>query len=294
MTRGAKIIAGTVIFILVLMALIFYRVDVKEYVIVTQFGRPVKTIREPGLYWKWPDPIQTVNRFDRRLQVYETRLIEYLTEDKKNIVVQCFVGWKIENPLKFFQAVGSVMMAWQKIDDIVCSQLGAVLGDYPMAAIISTDEEEVKIGEMEARMTEGANSKTSENYGIQIKEIGICRLALPEDNAQAVYRRMKEERRSIANKYRAEGKEKATEIRAAADRQKSDILARAYRDAQVTMGEGDAEAIKIYAEAFEKDPEFYKFLRTLESYKKILNKKTTVVLSSDSDLLRYLNNKEIK
>lgn len=294
MSRGAKIITGTSIFILILMALIFYRVDVKEYIIVTQFGRPVKTISEPGLYWKWPDPIQTVNRFDRRLQVYETRLIEYLTKDKKNIIVQCFVGWRIEHPLKFFQAVGSIMTAEQKIDDIVCAQLGSVLGDYPMSAIISTDEKEVKISGMEARMTEGANSKTSENYGIRVKEIGICRLVLPKDNAQAVYRRMKEERRSIANKYRAEGKEKATEIRAAADRQKSDILARAYRDAQVTMGEGDAEAIGIYAKAFEKDPEFYKFLRTLESYKKILNKKTTVILSSDSDLLRYLNRKEAK
>ena len=169
------------------------------------------------------------------------------------------------------------MTVEQKIDDIVCAQLGAVLGDCPMSSIISTDEKEVKISEMEARMTEGANSRTSENYGIQVKEIGICRLALPEDNAQAVYKRMKEERLSIANKYRAEGREKATEIRAAADRQKSDILAKAYRGAQITMGEGDAEAIKIYAEAFEKDPEFYKFLRTLESYKKILNEKTTVV-----------------
>lgn len=289
-----KIITSVVIFVLLVITLIFYKVDVTEYVVVTQFGRPVRTITEPGLYWKWPDPIQTVNRFDRRLRVYETKPIEYLTQDRKNIIIQCFVTYRIKDPLEFFQAVGDMVTAEQKIDDIVCAQVGAVLGDCPMSAIISTDEKQIKISEMEWSMTEGANKKTIRNYGIQIKEIGICRLALPEDNAQAVYRRMIEERRAIANKYRAEGKEKAAEIKAAADKLKSDILADAYRDAQITMGEGDAQAIKIYAEAYQKDPEFYKFLRTLESYKKILDEKTTVVLSSDSDLLQYLNKKEIK
>ena len=274
--------------------LIFYKVDERECVVVTQFGHPVKTITESGLYYKWPDPVQTVNRFEKRLVLYKTRLIEYLTEDKKNIIVQCFVCWRISEPLRFFQAVGNNISAEKKIDDIICAQLGSILGNYEMASIVSTEKDAVKIKEIEKDITKNSNKKTIDSYGIEIKEIGICRLALPQDNVESVYKRMKSERESIANKYRAEGREKADIIRSEADKIQSDILSEAYKDAEIIKGEGDASAIKIYAEAFEKDSAFYRFIRTLESYKRIIDEKTTVVLSSKSDLFKYLNKKTNK
>ena len=274
--------------------LIFYKVDEREYVVVTQFGHPVETITKPGLHYKWPDPIQTVNRFEKRLMLYKTRLIEYLTEDKKNVIVQCFVCWRISEPLEFFQAVGNNISAAKKIDDIICAQLGSVLGNYEMSSIISSKKDAVKIKEIEKSITKNSNKKTIDSYGIEIKEIGICRLALPQDNVESVYKRMKAERESIANKYRAEGREKADIIRSEANQIQSDILSGAYKDAEIIKGEGDAAAIKIYAEAFETDSAFYKFIRTLGSYNKIIDDKTTVVLSSESDLFKYLNKKTDK
>ena len=294
MKTGNKFLIIMLVVIVGLSFLIFYKVDEREHVIITQFGQPVKTITDPGLYYKWPDPVQTVNRFDKRLMLYKTRLIEYLTQDKKNIIVQCFVCWRIDNPLEFFQAVGNNISAAKKIDDIVCAQLGSILGNYEMASIISIEKDSVKIKEIEKVITENSNKKTIDSYGIKIKEVGICRLALPQDNVESVYKRMKSERESIANKYRAEGREKADIIRSEANKIQSDILSEAYKDAEIIKGEGDAAATKIYAEAFEKDSAFYKFIRTLESYKRIIDDKTTVVLSSKSDLFKYLNKKTNK
>ncbi len=294
MKAGNKFLIIMLVVVVGLSFLIFYKVDEREYVIITQFGHPVKTITEPGLYYKWPDPVQTVNRFEKRLMLYKARLIEYLTQDKKNIIVQCFVCWRIDEPLEFFQAVGNNISAAKKIDDIVCAQLGSVLGNYEMSSIISTKKDAVKIKEIEKAITENSNKKTIDSYGIEIKEIGICRLALPQDNVESVYKRMKSERESIANKYRAEGREKADIIRSEANKIQSDILSEAYKDAEIIKGEGDAAATKIYAEAFEKDSAFYRFIRTLESYKRIIDDKTTVVLSSKSDLFKYLNKKTDK
>ena len=292
MKNHLKIGAATLTAIIILgLVLVFYKVDETENAIVTQFGKPIRVRVRPGLYVKWPDPIQTVNRFDNRLQLYKTKLIEYLTKYKKNIIVQCFVVWKIGDTLKFFEAVGNQFNAEQKLYDIVCAQLGALVGSYPMSAIISTEEGAVKLPEMETIMIKRINEKTSRDYGITIARVGINRLALPVDNARSVFKRMIAERKAIANKYRAEGEEKASEIKANADREGRFILSKAYREAEITMGEGDASATKIYADAYKTDPEFYQFLRTLESYKVILDKDTAVVLSSDSKLLELLNEK---
>ncbi len=295
MKNNLKIVTVPAIaIILLLTALMFYKVDETENAIVTQFGKPIKARVVPGLYVKWPDPIQTVNRFDNRAQIYKTKLIEYLTKDKKNIIVQCFVVWKIDDTLKFFEAVGNQFNAEQKLYDIVCAQLGALIGNYPMSAIISTEEGKVKLPEMETIMAERINKKTSQDYGIAITRVGINRLALPVDNARSVFKRMIAEREAIANKYRAEGEEKASEIMANADREGNQILSRAYREAEIIKGKGDASATRIYADAYEKDPEFYRFLRTLESYRVIFDEDTAVVLSSDSKLLKLLNEKADK
>ncbi|RJP64981.1 MAG: protease modulator HflC [Candidatus Abyssobacteria bacterium SURF_17] len=265
----------------------FIAVNESEYVVVTQFGNPVNTIDQAGLHRKLP--WQTVNRFDRRVQLYESPMIEYLTGDKKNVVLQSFVCWRIEDPLEFFRAVRTFESATQKLDDLVCASIGAKLGDYKMANLISVNPGEVLIPEMESVIADEVNKKTADGYGISVMRVGISRLALPEDNAQSVYKRMEAERSAIASEYRALGEEEAERVRAQADREKSDIIADAYRQAQMIRGEGDAQAAKIYADAYSKAPDFFRLVRSLEAYKKMLNKQSVVVMSADSDLLKYLN-----
>jgi membrane protease subunit HflC len=141
---------------------------------------------------------------------------------------------------------------------------------------------------MEKHIASEVNAKTRDGYGIEVARVGVSRIALPEDNARSVYRRMEAERSAIANEYRALGREEADKIKSEADKEKSDIIASAYRDAQIVRGEGDAQAAKIYAEAYSTSPEFFELLRTLEAYKKMLKQQTVVVLSVDSDLLKYL------
>jgi len=279
-------IIGAIVILYLLVASFTFIVNETECVVLTQFGRPVSTIDKPGLKFKYPQPINKVNKFDRRLQLFESRFVEFLTKDKKNVVLKFFVVWKIEKPMLFFQSVGMTTIAEQKLDDILISKGGAALGDYKFDDLVSTRE--IKISRLEKRIQSDVETQTLRDYGIRIDEVSISRLALPEANAWSVYNRMKAERKAIANKYRAEGQEQASGIRAKADREKSGLISEAYQQAQVVRGEGEAEAARIYAKAFQRDPEFYQFWRTLQSYRKILDEKTTLVLSDDSELFKYL------
>ena len=269
----------------------FFRVDARQCAVLTTFGKPTRVCLEAGLYYKLPPPVHSVSKFDRRLQFYETNLIEYLTGDKKNIIARAFVCWSIRDPLQYLTAIRGRGDAEQKIDDIVCALIGSTLGDYEMANLFSATPGTVKIEEIEERITRGVEEKLGADYGLEVRTVAFSRLALPEDNARSVYERMKAERKTIANEYRALGREEADKLVAEVDRQRSDILAEAYRQSQVLRGKGEAEAAAIYAKAYGKSPEFFRLVRTLEAYKKIFGENTTLVLSSDSDLLQYLNRK---
>ncbi len=264
-----------------------FTVNETEFVVLTQFGKVKEKELKPGLHMKWPYPIDRVNRFDRRIKLYQGRLMEFLTKDKKNIVIKCYVTWHVKDPMTFFQSVGSTAMAEQKLDDILTSKGGAAVGDFEFEDLVSV-EREIKIHELEDHIQNQISEATLKMYGVEILDTGVSRLALPEANAYAVYNRMRAERKAIANKYRAEGQEQAAGIRAEAERKKSQIESEAYQKAQVIRGEGEARAAEIYAQAFSKDPEFYQFWRTLETYRKILDQKTTLVLSQDSELFKYL------
>ncbi|MBN1552857.1 protease modulator HflC [bacterium] len=277
--------------LIVLIFLSLYTVGADEFAVVTVFGKPMAVHKEAGLYVKWPFPISLLNRFDRRLQIHHTELVEYLTKDKKNIIFKTFVCWRISDPLMFFQAIHDVESASQKLDDIVCSLVASSLGDHQFNQIISVEPEQVQLNNIAQNITQLAQSRASD-YGLEVVYVGFSRLALPEDNARSVYRRMIAERSSIANEYRAKGRQKAMEIRAEADKQKSNILAEAYKQSEIIKGEGDALAAEIYGSAYAKAPEFFRFMRTLEADKKILGSKTTVILSADSELFSVLKPKE--
>jgi len=277
-----------VIILAALLSMLF-TVDETEIAIVSRFGNPIRVIDQPGLKVKLPAPFETVFRFDKRVMVFSSRPSEFLTEDKKNIVVESFSCWRIADVKKFLQTVKSRSGAEIRLGDMISSQLGGALGTVPLGSLISTDPKTVRIEEIMTRVTESCAQKALENYGIEVVSVRIKRLNFPKQNKASVFNRMRSERERIAKKYRAEGKEQAAKIKAETDKQVSGILSEAYRDAERLKGEGDAEAARIYAGAYNKDAEFYKLTRTLESYTKFLDEQTTIVLSSDAELLRLLN-----
>lgn len=261
-----------------------------EFVLITQFGRPVRTVREAGLHFKWP--IQSVLRFDRRLRIYNPRPSEFLTQDKKNLVIENYVAWRIADPDRFVQTVGDPSAAEMRLHDIIWSGLSAAIGNENIDALIAPSPDNVQANSMLDGLTASSDRAALAQYGIRIVDVRIKRLNLPEQNKQSVFARMRAERERIAMQYRAEGEEQALAIRADADKQKEEILSAAYKEAERIRGEGDAEATRIYGAAYSKNPHFYKLLRTLEAYKKTLDDKTTVVLSSDSELLKVLTHGE--
>ena len=260
-----------------------------EFVLVTQFGRPLYTIGQAGLHVKWP--FQSATYFDRRLRVYNPRPSEFLTRDKKNIVVDTYVAWRIQDPDRFLQSVGDPVAAEMRLHDIVWSGLSAVLGGHDLESLVSPSGK-VESSDLMDRLAILTDRAALEQYGISVVDVRIKRLNLPEQNKQSVYARMRAERERIARQYRAEGEEQALSIRADADRQKAEILSEAYKEAEKLRGQGDAESTRIYGQAYSKNPRFYKLLRTLEAYKKVLDDKTTAVLSSDSELLKVLTRGE--
>jgi membrane protease subunit HflC len=278
--------AAGIIAALVFCWLTFYTVRETEFVLITQFGRPLYTVADAGLHAKWF--FQSSTYFDRRLRVYNPRPSEFLTHDKKNLVIESYVAWRIEDPKRFVETVGDPGAAEMRLHDIVWSGLSAALGTHDLDSLIAPAAETVQAGALLDKLTAMTDRAALDRYGIQVVDVRIKRLNLPEQNKQSVYARMRAERERIARQYRAEGEEQALRIRADADRQKEEILSAAYKDAEKIKGEGDAQATKTYSAAYSKNPRFYKLLRTLESYKKIFDDKTTAILSSDSELLRIM------
>ena len=257
-------------------------VDETEQIVILQFGKPVRTIKDPGLNWKLPAPLQTSNSFEKRLLEYDVPPEEILSKDKKSLIIDNYVRWRIINPLLFLQTVRAVPTAKTRLDDIVYSELRQELGTHDMVEIITETRELI----ME-KVTKASNEETSK-YGIEVIDVRIRRVDLPRENEASIYARMEAERKRQANKFRSEGEEEAQKIRAATDRDKTVILAEAYKKSQLIRGEGEARALDIYAASYSKDSDFYEFTRTLETYEKVIDKKTTLVLPGDSKLFKGL------
>jgi len=260
-------------------------VDETEQVVILQFGKPVRIITEPGLHMKVPFPIQEKNVFDNRLLEYDSPPEEILSKDKKSLIVDNYVRWKIVDPLQFLKTVQAIPTALSRMDDIVYSELRRELGTHDMVEIITENREEL----METVTV--ASNRSTRDYGIEVVDVRIRRVDLPSQNEESIYARMDAERKRQANKFRSEGEEEAQKIRATTDRDKTIILADAYKQAERIRGEGDAKAVEVYADAYSADPKFYEFVRTLDAYKKIIDDKTMLVLPSDSRLFKLLLDK---
>lgn len=285
-TRKRLSITALALLALILLARALFTIDETEFAIVTQFGRPVRLIGAAGLKAKWP--WQSLLTFEKRLMIYNPRPSEFLTKDKKNIVVDNYVVWRIADPNRFLQTVSDVTGAEMRLHDTVWAETAAALGNADLTSLVSTMAEQVQLPELMKQVTEQCRARAREQYGIEIVDVRMKRLNLPTQNRESVFARMRAERERIARQYRAEGEAEALKIRAEADREKARILSEAYREAERLRGDGDAQATKIYAAAYSRDPRFYKLVRTLEAYKKVIDPNTTAILSSDSELLKLL------
>ncbi|MBK1882005.1 protease modulator HflC [Luteolibacter pohnpeiensis] len=266
-----------------------FQVSSNECAVLTRFGSPVRTFTTPGLHLKYPWPIDHVTRFDRRLRFYDTRVSEALTRDKRNVILPVFIAWRIEDPLKFLQALGTPEAAPSKLDSLATSARNALLGGYDFQQLVATDPGNLKLTEIETRLTNMIAPQALDAFGIVIEQSGFQRIALPEANTTYVFDRMRAERGQYAAKYRAEGRQEAEELRARTDAEKTVLLAEAAKLAEETRGKAEAEAAHIYAEAHAKYPDFYRFTRELESLRKVTQSNTTLILDTDTspfDLLK--------
>jgi membrane protease subunit HflC len=267
--------------LLVIASRTFYAVSEMEQVVVTQLGRPVRLVKTPGLYFKTPF-LQQLTFFEDRLLDYDAAPAPVITRDKKNLVVDNYAKWQVSDPLKFLQTVQNEAGAQARLDDIIYSKVREQLGLHDLVEVIASKRDAIM------RAVTTGSHEASTTYGIAVIDVRIKRADLPPENAQAVYGRMRTEREREAKRYRSEGQEEASKIRAESDKQKTIMLAEAYEQEQAIRGEGDAAAMRVYAEAFQHDPDFFTFTRTLEAYRKSLKGKTTLLLPPQMEFLKYL------
>ena len=256
--------------------------------LVLQFGDPVAHYTTPGLKFKIP-LVQDVMFFDKRVLDVYTPSEEVILSDQKRLVVDTFARYKMNDMLQFYRALSTEDQANARLDNIINSNLRNVLGDVPLGDVLSAKRDAL-MQQLKQKV-----SATVKNYGIEIVDIRIVEANLPTQTSEAIYARMRTERQRQAAQFRAEGREQKQEITAKADKQRTIILANAEQQAQVLRGEGDAEASKIYATAYNRDPSFYAFYRTMQAYRHSLTGNgTTLFLSPSSAFLRYFKDESGK
>jgi modulator of FtsH protease HflC len=266
----------------IILAQSMFQVMESELALILRMGMPVRIVQDPGLYFKLP-LIEDLTLFDKRILAAEARPAEYITLDKKRLTVDTVSRWKITDPLVFYRTVRNYIGATARLNDIISGRLRQDIANHDFKTFIREERENIM-----AQVTKEAANQVKP-FGIEVIDVRIKRVDLPEEVQNSVFARMRAERERIAKRYRAEGEEKAREIRANAERDKEILLAEAYRRSEALRGEGDAEATGIYAEAYGKNEEFYSFSRHLEVYRKIFGQDTTLLLNPDSPLLRYLS-----
>ncbi|MFO0908564.1 MAG: protease modulator HflC [Isosphaeraceae bacterium] len=280
---GWIVLALLAVAILVGRSLIF--VDQTESVHVTEFGRTVALIEQPGLHFKWPH--QSARAFDRRLQIDTPAPREMLTRDKKNLEVAWSVSWRIGDVPRFLRSVRTLPDASARLEDMTASVLAAELVDDNLPDLVKAGPAS-GLDRLMTQVTRRVASQANEEYGLTVVDVRLRRLNYPEEVRAAIFEQIRSERQRVAAATRAEGESQARTIRSAADLERSRTLAEAEAEAARIVGEGEAEAARIANDAHAVDPEFYQFLKTLETYRTALDTRTTLVLSADSAFLRVL------
>ncbi len=259
----------------------FFTVDETEQALIIQFGRILRVEKTPGLHWKIPF-VQTVTKYEKRILNVDAAPAEFLTQDKKKLVVDSYARWSITDPEVFFQTLKAMPIANARLDNIISSTLREQVASHDLSDIITEKREPIM-----DQVTTDTNEKSQE-FGVTILDVRIKRTDFPRETAESIYARMRAERDRISKRYRSEGAEEQLNIKAETDKEKAIIIAEAKRQSEELRGEGDAEAIRIYAGALQQDPEFYTFLRSLQVYRDSLGEDSRLILASDSPLFQYL------
>jgi membrane protease subunit HflC len=283
MNRIVIIAVAVLAVVLVVSDLSFFTVSQTEIVLLTQLGQPVRVIEEPGLQAKLPF-IQTAIPFDRRLLDYDSPQEEVILGDQRRLLVDSFTRFRITNPLQYYQSVGPTEEGIRgRLNSVVTSSLRRVLGSETLLNVLSAQRDRIM-----ASIRTQVNDEMK-GFGVKVEDVRIRRADLPEENTEAILQRMQSERKRVAAQARAEGAEASAKIRAIADQQKTVLLAQARADAEKLRGEGEAQSIAIYADAFQRDPGFFATWRTLQAYKDAFaSGKSHLVLSPQDDFLKLM------
>ncbi|MBT9516967.1 MAG: protease modulator HflC [Methyloversatilis discipulorum] len=286
MKEKLPLLLGSLILAIVLASTSLFTVDQRQYAIVFQLGEVRNVIEQPGLHFKWP-LVQNVRVFDRRILTLDSADPErFITSEKKNVLVDLFVKWRITDVKQYYISVGgNERLAETRLLQTVNAGLREEFGRRTVHEVVSGERD---------RIMEDMRSKANVDavkIGVEIVDVRLKRVDLPSEVSESVYRRMEAERKRVANELRSRGSAEAEKIRADADRQREIIVAEAYREAQKIKGEGDAQAAAIYGSAFGSNPEFYAFYRSMDAYQKSFRSKSDVlVIEPNSDFFRYLKN----
>jgi len=259
-----------------------FTVHQTQQVLITQFGQPIRVVTEPGLQAKIPF-IQTVIAFDRRLLDFDAPGEEVILGDQRRLIVDSFTRYRITDPLLYFQTVGATEAGIRaRLNSIVQSSLRRVLDNEPLLSVLSTDRTRI-MGTIRSQVNEEAR-----RFGIEVTDVRIRRADLPDENTQAILNRMQSERERVAREARAEGAEVAAQVRARADRERTVLIAEAQASADILRGQGENDAIRIFAEAFQRDPQFFHFWRSMQAYREAFSEgDTRLLLSPDSEFFRF-------
>ena len=283
-------VIGTLVFVFVIFFNAIFTLHQTKQALILQFGDPIRVINKPGLKAKIP-LIQNVIFYDTRVLDFDADVEEVILSDQKRLLVDAFIRYKIIDPLKFYQTVGNENGFKARISGLLSGSLRRVLGSDPLEVVLSKDRKSL----MEKIQT-GINLE-ADDFGVIMIDVRIKRADLPKANSEAIYARMRAEREKEARQFRAEGAEESQRIKSRADRDKTVILANAQKKSQILKGEGDGQAVRIYAKAFNKDKDFFSFYRSMEAYKKAFKEgedDPTLILSPDSDFFKYFDNKSGK
>ncbi len=271
-------------------------VNQTEQALVLQFGKPVRVIQEAGLNFKTPF-VQNVEYYDKRLLDFDANPNEVIASDQKRLIVDAFVRYRITDPLRFKQTVGNETTMRSRLNSILESSLRQVLGSVPLSDVLSEKRAEimsdirdlVNLQAMGAKAEGDTNNSTKGGFGIEVVDVRIKRADLPPANSEGIYKRMQTEREREAKEFRARGSEDAQKIRSQADKERTIILAEAKKKSEITRGEGDGTATKIFADSFGRDQDFFQFYRSMQAYKKTLSSKdTTILMSPDNAFLQFM------
>jgi len=294
MTRGRKLATTVAVVLAAVVAWdIHYVVDESEQGVLTNFGKIVPPVKQPGLHFKLPTPISVVYKVDRRVRPLMNLKQELITEDQKNVLVDGYLLWRVSDPIRYVEAIRTETNAVKRLSDLYRASVGIVVSNKSRDAFVSLGLQHQDITKASQEILDQIKPVAATDYGIEVVRAGLVEYTLPAANRPSVIQRMISERARIAARYRSEGEERAIGIEAFAINEHEKIMATAHAEATTILGEAEAEALETLAAAYRDDPEFYKFIRALDSYEAIIDKNTTLMLPADNELFKYLDGKEI-